>query len=101
MASSVSKVMIMNTASLAFIGMWEAILIMAVLLIFFGAKKLPEMAKGLGQGIREFKKASNEITNDLNRAIEEEPVKPVAKAVPAPEHTTPAASSATPSDPKR
>ncbi len=92
--------MIMNTASLAFIGMWEAILIMAVLLIFFGAKKLPEMAKGLGQGIREFKKASNEITNDLTRAIDEDPVKPVAKAVPAPEHTTPAASSATPTEPK-
>ncbi len=89
MASCGSKVMIMNTASLAFIGMWEAILIMAVLLIFFGAKKLPEMAKGLGQGIREFKKASNEITNDLTRAIDEEPVKPVAKAVPAPEHTAP------------
>ena len=100
MASCGSKVMIMNTASLAFIGMWEAILIMAVLLIFFGAKKLPEMAKGLGQGIREFKKASNEITNDLTRAIDEEPVKPVAKAVPAPEHTTPAASSATPTEPK-
>ncbi len=91
--------MIMNTASLAFIGMWEAILIMAVLLIFFGAKKLPEMAKGLGQGIREFKKASNEITNDLTRAIDEEPVKPVAKAVPAPEHTTPAPSPATPTEP--
>lgn len=92
--------MIMNTASLALIGMWEAILIMVVLLVFFGAKKLPEMAKGLGQGIREFKKASSEITNDLSRAMEEEPAKPAPKAVPAPENTTPATPSAPAGQPK-
>ncbi len=40
----------------------EAFLILAVLLILFGAKKLPELAKGMGQGIKEFRKASKEIT---------------------------------------
>ena len=40
------------------LGGWEIILILAVVLILFGAKKLPELAKGLGTGIKEFKKAS-------------------------------------------
>ena len=44
----------------AFIGGWEFVLILAVVMILFGAKKLPELAKGLGQGIREFKKASSD-----------------------------------------
>ncbi len=42
----------------AFIGGWEFVLILAVVMVLFGAKKLPELAKGLGQGIKEFKKAS-------------------------------------------
>ncbi len=50
------------------LGGWEVLLILAVVLILFGAKKLPELAKGLGQGIREFKKASNEVTSELQRA---------------------------------
>ena len=40
------------------LGPWEIILILAVVLVLFGAKKLPELAKGMGQGIKEFKKAS-------------------------------------------
>ena len=36
-----------------------------VILLLFGAKRLPELAKGLGQGIKEFKKASSEITEDI------------------------------------
>lgn len=58
----------MNTTLAAFLGGWEIILILAVVLILFGAKKLPELAKGLGQGIREFKKASNEVTQEIQRA---------------------------------
>jgi sec-independent protein translocase protein TatA len=41
------------------IGPWQIILIVVVLLIFFGGKKIPEMMKGLGQGMNEFKKAAN------------------------------------------
>ena len=52
----------MNVMFAAMLGGWEIVLILAVVLILFGAKKLPELAKGLGQGIKEFKKASrNEI----------------------------------------
>ncbi len=40
-------------------------------LLLFGPKKLPELARGLGKGIREFKKASNEVTEELERTMEE------------------------------
>ena len=60
----------MNTMFAAFLGGWEIVLILAVVLILFGAKKLPELAKGLGQGIKEFKKASSEVTSELQRAAD-------------------------------
>ncbi len=42
------------------LGGWEIALIIAIILIFFGAKKIPELARGLGSGIREFKSATRE-----------------------------------------
>lgn len=48
------------------IGTTEIILIFAVLFLFFGAKKIPELAQGLGKGIREFRKASREIQEDID-----------------------------------
>jgi len=48
------------------IGTTEIILILAVLFLFFGAKKIPELAQGLGKGIREFRKASREIQEDID-----------------------------------
>ena len=67
----------MNTTIFAaFLGGWEIILILAVVLILFGAKKLPELAKGLGQGIKEFKKASSDVQRDLQSALEEDHTPP-------------------------
>lgn len=57
--------------AVGFLGGWELILILAVVLILFGAKKLPELAKGLGQGIKEFKKAANDVQNEISNAGEE------------------------------
>lgn len=42
-------------------GPFEWILIIAAVVLLFGAKKIPELAKGIGQGIREFKKAAKEV----------------------------------------
>lgn len=53
------------------LGGWEIVLILAVVLILFGAKKLPELAKGLGQGIKEFKKATNEVQNEITSAMDD------------------------------
>ena len=55
------------------VGGGEIILILAVVLILFGAKKLPELAKGLGQGIREFKKGTDNASEGLREAIAESP----------------------------
>jgi sec-independent protein translocase protein TatA len=57
----------------AWLGGWEIILILAVVLILFGAKKLPELAKGLGTGIKEFKKATKEVTDEVQNAANETP----------------------------
>ncbi|WP_317044023.1 twin-arginine translocase TatA/TatE family subunit [Hymenobacter amundsenii] len=47
------------------LGGGEIMLIMVVILIFFGANKIPELARGLGKGIREFKDASREIRSEV------------------------------------
>lgn len=51
------------------LGATEIILIVLVILVFFGAKKIPELARGLGQGIREFKKATREASEDVEEEV--------------------------------
>ncbi len=53
----------MNTFMFGMLNMWEIILILAVVLVLYGAKKLPELARGMGQGMKEFKKASRDDTD--------------------------------------
>lgn len=60
----------MNNLMLAMLNGWEVVAILAVVLILFGAKKLPELARGLGQGIREFKKSTREVQEELEAAID-------------------------------
>lgn len=52
-------------------GGMEWVLILFVVVLLFGAKKIPDLARGLGQGIREFKDAQKEITDKLNDKPEE------------------------------
>jgi len=47
------------------LGLPEILLILFVILIFFGAKKIPELAQGLGKGLREFRKAAREVQEDI------------------------------------
>ena len=53
------------------LGGGEIILILAGALLLFGGKKLPELAKGLGNGIREFKKATGNASEEMRHAIED------------------------------
>jgi sec-independent protein translocase protein TatA len=53
------------------LGGQELILILLIILLLFGAQKLPELAKGLGKGIKEFKKAQNEIEDEFNKSMDE------------------------------
>jgi sec-independent protein translocase protein TatA len=66
----------MNVFFAAMLGGWEIVLILAVVLILFGAKKLPELAKGLGTGIKEFKKATREVSDEISTAMDEQPQQP-------------------------
>lgn len=61
--------LIMMTNILAFIGglgVPEILLIALVVLLFFGGKKIPEMMRGLGKGVRSFKEGMNDIEKELN-----------------------------------
>jgi len=53
------------------IGFQEMLIILVVVLIFFGPKRLPDLAKSLGKGIAEFKKASDEVRKGIEEAVQE------------------------------
>ena len=47
------------------LGIWELLIILVVVLLIFGPRRLPEMAKGLGQSVREFRKGIRDMKNDF------------------------------------
>ncbi|TAE27313.1 MAG: twin-arginine translocase TatA/TatE family subunit [Cytophagales bacterium] len=53
------------------LGTGEMILIFAVIVLMFGAKKLPELARGLGKGIREFKDATKDVRENIEDGLKE------------------------------
>ena len=71
----------MNIMVAGIVGGWEVVMILAAFLILFGAKKVPELMGGLGKGIKEFKKATREVTDELNSAMDDPP--PAPKKLPA------------------
>ena len=58
------------------LGTTELIVILVIVLLLFGAKRLPDLARGLGKSIQEFKKASREAENDIRQSIDEQPKTP-------------------------
>jgi len=61
---------------IAFGGPGDMMLVFLAILLLFGAKKLPELAKGLGQAMREFNKAKDEIERELTKPVTEVTVQP-------------------------
>lgn len=55
------------------LGTPEIILILAVVLVLFGGKKIPELMRGLGQGVREFNAAKSNIRNEIEEGMKEKP----------------------------
>ena len=55
----------MKTLLLAMPGGWELLIIALIVVIFFGANRIPEIFRGFGKGIREFKEASKEIQKEI------------------------------------
>jgi sec-independent protein translocase protein TatA len=67
--------MVLNTVFvfLGDLGTGEIMLILLVVLLLFGAKRIPELARGMGKGIREFKDATKEIKTEVEKSINDEP----------------------------
>jgi sec-independent protein translocase protein TatA len=61
-------------------GGMEVVLILVGILVLFGSKKIPDFARGLGQGIKEFKKASREVTDEIQNAATDTAQKPAANS---------------------
>lgn len=51
-----------------FIGTWEIVIIVLVILLLFGGKKIPELMKGLGKGVKSFKQGMNEVEDQINQS---------------------------------
>jgi sec-independent protein translocase protein TatA len=71
--------MISALAFIEGIGGPELMMIMFIILLLFGANRLPELARGLGKSVREFKKAASGVEEEVRRAMEEEPAKPAVR----------------------
>ncbi|MBE6233846.1 MAG: twin-arginine translocase TatA/TatE family subunit [Bacteroidales bacterium] len=56
---------------MAMVGMWEVIIIALVVLLLFGGKKIPELMKGLGKGVKSFKEGIKEVEEDVKEITEE------------------------------
>lgn len=70
-------------ASFMNLGGPDLLVILVIILVLFGAKKLPELARGLGQAIKEFQKAKDEFTDELHKAGQNEvKTTPAAQSVP-------------------
>ena len=52
-------------------GMWEIVLILLVILLLFGGKKIPELMKGLGKGVKSFKQGMNEVEKEIKELDED------------------------------
>lgn len=53
------------------IGGWEVFLIILLVVILFGAKRIPELARGMGKGIREFKDATRDVKDEIDKEVNE------------------------------
>ena len=51
-----------------FIGTWELVLIILIIVLIFGGKKIPELMKGVGKGVKSFKQGLNEVEDQVNQA---------------------------------
>ena len=53
------------------LGPWEIVLIFLVVILLFGGGKIPELARGIGKGLREFKKTTKDIKDEVNNVTED------------------------------
>lgn len=63
----------LNVNILGIMGGQEWIWILVLVLLLFGGKKIPELMRGLGRGVREFQDAKNNVSNEIRKGMNEEP----------------------------
>lgn len=73
--------MTLSPAFIEGIGGPELLMIMFVILLLFGANRLPDLARGFGRAVREFKKATSGVEQEVRRAMEEPPPPPAPRPV--------------------
>ncbi|MEY3000058.1 MAG: hypothetical protein RL648_272 [Verrucomicrobiota bacterium] len=79
------------------IGGPELLIILVIILLLFGSKKLPELARGLGRSMKEFKKATQDVQQDFQEAMDAaDPQKPLAGGDPSKPNDKPSAGTHTP-----
>jgi sec-independent protein translocase protein TatA len=79
------------------IGATELLIIFVIILLLFGSKKLPELARGLGRSMKEFKKATQDVQQDFQEAMDAaDPQKPMAGGDPSKPTVKPSAGTHTP-----
>jgi sec-independent protein translocase protein TatA len=85
------------------LGFTEIMMILLVILLLFGAKRIPEIAGSFGKGIREFKKNMNDVTRDIQDEVRQDRVAggPTRDQLPAAERAAPRAEDETRPEPKR
>jgi sec-independent protein translocase protein TatA len=89
----------MNMTTVAFLqnlSMPELVMIGGVILLFFGAKRMPELFQSLGKSVREFKKATSGIEDDIRSAMDSDvETKPAKQKAPATQEATPSVTTTT------
>jgi len=75
--------------ALGSIGPWEITIVVLVILILFGGKRLPELARGLGKGIREFRSAVSDTSDQLKSSLKDDPPPPKTPSDPSAPDTKP------------
>ncbi|MEY4002022.1 MAG: hypothetical protein RIT07_64 [Bacteroidota bacterium] len=61
-------------------GTGEIIMILVIVLLLFGGRKIPELMRGLGRGVREFNDAKNNVSSEIRKGMEEDPNKTKTEA---------------------
>lgn len=73
---------ISNMNAILFLGLSgnEMIVVLVIVLLLFGGKKIPELMRGLGRGVREFNDAKNNVSSEIRKGMEEDPNKSKTQA---------------------
>lgn len=79
------------------LGIWELLIILVLVLLIFGPRRLPEMAKGIGQSVREFRKGIRDMKEDFEAEVKDDDAKPTGPSAARDRSARPEPATASPS----